>query len=494
MIYFFKDMFVMLSSFLNNRSMMRINVMLLLSLFSAQLFAQEIWSLERCIQLAQQNNLDFKQSNIAVKSAIVDERLSREQRYPSLDFGSSVGYNLGRSINPSTNAFETQRSTFNSYSLRSNTTLYAGGRVANGIEQNKINVEAAKTDAQNILNNTALNVAATYLQIVLAEEQVENAKKRLAQTKRQLEQIEKLIAAGTRPQNERLDVQAQIARADQNLITQQNNVELNYLSLKQLLLIDPGYNMVVQRFNITIPDDANPDFFTLSSIYSTALNILPVVKASELRVKSAEKGYEIAKGAALPSVNLSASFGSNYTDLGRRVVGTTLSYEPLSVRINGNPSVLDFPFESRTFANNPYFDQLGENIGGGLNLSVSVPIYNNGSIKGQKEKAILNIRSAEIRNEQTKQQLKTDIQRAISNARAAERQYRAAEVTYKASLAAFENGEKRYKIGAISTFDFNTARNTLETSEVEVTLAKYDYIFKLKVVDFYEGKKMTINN
>lgn len=483
----------MLSSYLNMHSMIRISFIVWLGLLAFQVSGQEVWSLERCIQLAQQNNLDFKQSNIAVKSAVIDERLSREQRYPSLDFNSNLGYNLGRSINPSTNAFETQRSTFNSYSLRSNTPIYAGGRIANGIEQSKINVEVARADAQNILNNTSLNVAATYLQIVLAEEQVENAKKRLDQTKRQLEQIDKLIAAGTRPQNERLDVLAQIARADQNLIAQQNNVELNYLSLKQLLLIDPGYSMVVQRFNITIPDDANPDFYTLSSIYSTALNNLPVIKASELRVKSAEKGYDIAKGAALPSLSLSASVGSNYTDLGRRLISTNVDYKALSVKINGNPSVLDFPVTNAVLGNNPYFDQLGQNIGGGVTLSLSMPIYNNGSIRGQKEKAVLNIRSAEIRNEQAKQQLKTDIQRAISNARAAERQYRAAEGTYKASLAAFENSEKRYKIGALSTFDFNTARNTLETSEVEVTLAKYDYIFKLKVVDFYEGKKLTIN-
>jgi outer membrane protein len=209
---------------------------------------------------------------------------------------------------------------------------------------------------------------------------------------------------------------------------------------------------------------------------------------------SAEKGLSIAKGVGLPSIYLNISAGTNYTNLGKRIDNIKNDFIPLSVRINGNPSVLDFPFENKNYTNNPYFNQLSENIGGGAGISLKIPIYNNGTIRAQKEKAMLNIRSAEIRNEQTKQQLKTDIQRAIANAKAALKQYEATVTTYNAALAAFENAEKRYKIGAISTYDFNTSRTTMDTSLVDVTLAKYDYIFKLKVVEFYEGKKLSINN
>lgn len=473
---------------------MKYILLFVIVLFTNIGFSQEIWSLERCIQLAQQNNLDYKLANNNIKSATIDKNQSVQQRYPDLDFRSNVGLNLGRSVNPATYTFVTQTSNYNSFQLSSSTPVYVGGRINNTIEQNKVNVEIAKADAQNILNNTSLSVAAAYLQIVLSEEQVDIATKRLDQTKRQLDQIEKLIAAGTRPQNEKLDVLAQIAKAEQNLILAENNVVINYLSLKQLLQIDPGYNMKVQRYNIEIPADSNPDLYTLSSVYSAAESNLPIVKASELRILSAEKGYDIAKGASLPSLYFSFSAATNYTDLGRRLVNSSLDFQSLAVRINNNPAVLDFPYQNNVFSKNPYFNQLSENIGGGIGLSLSVPIYKNGTIKAGKEKAMLNIRTAEIKSEQTKQQLKTDIQKAIANAKAAQKQYEASVTTYKASLAAFENAEKRYKIGAISTYDYNTSRTTMDTSLVDVALSKYDYIFKLKVIEYYEGKKLSINN
>jgi outer membrane protein len=484
----------MLYSVLNNQVRMKHILIIVFAFLTSYCFGQEIWSLERCIQLAQQNNLDYKLANVGIKTAYVDEKQSKEQRYPSLNMSTDLGLNMGRSVNPATYTFETKTSSYNSFGIQSSTPIYVGGRINNTIEQNKVNVEIAKADAQNILNNTSLNVAAAYLQIVLSEEQLDIANKRLDQTKRQLDQIEKLIAAGTRPQNEKLDVLAQIAKADQNLLTAENNVILNYLNLKQLLQIDPGYSMKVQRMNIEIPKDANPDIYTLSSVYGSAVSNLPVIKASELRILSAEKGLSIAKGVGLPSIYLNISAGTNYTNLGTRVDNISYIYTPISVRINGNPSVLDFPDKDISTSKNPYFNQLSENIGGGAGITVRVPIYNNGTIRAQKEKAMLNIRTAEIRNEQTKQQLKTDIQRAIANAKAALKQYEATVTTYNAALAAFENAEKRYKIGAISTYDFNTSRTTMDTSLVDVTLAKYDYIFKLKVVEFYEGKKLSINN
>ncbi len=462
--------------------------------FCAKGFTQETWSLERCVQQAQQNSLSLRQAKNRVRETKLIERQNTLSRYPNLNAGGSVGLNVGRAINPATNTFETNTSGFNSLSLNSGVLLYNGNRINHLIEQSKLNVAASESDAAQASNNLALNVAATYLQVLLSEEQLENTKKRNLQASNQLVLTEKLIAAGSRPQGDRLDLQAQIARGEQTLVSAQNLVDISYLNLKQLMILDPSQVMKVSKVDVTIPADAMPEKYQLDKIYIQALNNQPNIKAGELREKSAEIDVLLAKATGLPTVSMGANVSSFYSTRGLKysteVVGTKNIDQ--NVIFNGTPSVVTFvqPDVRVKTAKDPYINQLSENLGAGVNVSINVPLYNNGQTSIGKERAQLNILNTQIANEQSKQLLKSDIQKAIADARAAKKTLDAAEKTFKASQNAYENAEKRFKVGAINTFELTNSKNNLDTSETDLTVAKYDYLFKLKILDFYQGKKM----
>ena len=486
----------MKANFIHILAHIRTPLLLLLALFffTKNSTAQETWTLERCVKQAQQNSLFLRQSQINIREAQLGERQNTLARYPSLSAGSSLGLNLGRAINPTTNAFETQSSGFNSLSLNSGVLIYNGNRTNNLIRQSQLNVAAAEAEAAQAANNLALNVAAAYLQVLLAEEQLENTQKRILQTTNQLVLTEKLIAAGSRPPGDRLDLQSQIARAEQNIVEAQNLVEISYLNLKQLLLIEPSQPMKVSKIDVTVPADVMPEKQELNPIYLRALEILPNVKAGELREKSAEIGTKLARATGLPTVSLNANVNSFYSTRGQKLTTQVIGTKNIDQNIifNGAPAVLTFvqPDVRLNFEKDPYFSQLSENLGAGVSINVNVPIYNNGQTSIAKERAQLNILSAQTASQQLKQQLKSDIQKAIADARAGKKTYEAAEKTLSAFKNAFENTEKRFKAGAANSFELASSKTNLDTSETDLTVAKYDYLFKLKILDFYQGKKM----
>ncbi|MEM6318453.1 MAG: TolC family protein [Bacteroidota bacterium] len=424
-------------------------------------YAQEVWSLERCINHARQNNLTLKQSEIAVSQAELTEKGSRMARLPNVSARTSLGFNYGRGINPVTNDFINTRLGFNNWNLDANATLFNGGAISNTIKQSKLDLEAAKEDANTQFQNISLQMASAYLNILLAEEQVRIAQRAIEQTQEQLAIIDKRIDAGTVPKVDRLDILAQIARNEQTLIQAQNSVEINYLTLKNILELEPDYDL-----QIVLPDDImevneSNAAQTLSSVYAQALNSQATIKASEARMKSAEFGVPIAKADALPRVTLFAGLDTRYA----------------------SPS--NFPSDS-------YGTQLNNNFGQVVGAQVNFPIYNNHRTRIGIERAKLDIINSEVQNRQVKQQLKADVQAAIANARAAQTELAASERSFEAAQAAFENAQKQYDLGVINTLELTTAKTNLDTAELNVARAKYDYVFRQKIIDFYLGKPMNL--
>lgn len=426
--------------------------------------AQEQWSLEKSIRYAQQNSLTVKQNEINIKAAKLNEKGNKLSRYPNVSGSASGFLQFGQTINPTTNQFESQRISSNRYSVNASVPIYTGGRIVNSIKQSQIDIKVAEADLEAFSNDMALNVASAYLNILLAEEQLENAKKRREQTQAQLDQTDKLIQAGSRPEADRLDILALIARDEQAIITQQNSVELGYLSLKNLLQLEPDYDLVIDKPQVVIPD-ATPENLQLTDVYSQALQTQPIIKAGEHRLKSAELGVDIARSGKRPTVSLSGSLNSNWS-----------SFE--------NP-----PF----FEREAYFTQLENNFGQNVGIQINIPIYDNGQTKINMENAELNILRTQIANKQDRQQLKTDIQTAIANARATKKTLEAAQRSVEALEISYNNTQKRYKLGAANTFEFTTSQNNLEQAKVDLIVAKYEYLFRLKIVDFYQGKTITLD-
>ncbi len=466
--------------------------------FTAQ--AQESWSLEKCINYAQQNNLNVKQAQYQISNAELTLQGAKLNRMPSVN-GSVRGVTqFGRTIDPTTNTFNNQQILSNTFSLDVNFTLYNGNRLNNLIKQGEVDLAAAKFDAQATINDISLNVSAAYLNILLAEEQLEIARKALEQSQQQLEQTDKLIQAGSLPENERLDILAQVAQNEQTIIDAQNLVVSNYLNLKQLLVLDPDEEFSIQRPAIEVPTTSNPSAYQLEEIYTTALSTQPQIKAGEFRLQSAALDEDIARAGLLPSLSFFGSVSSNYSSLAKDFANPDRSNEmqvfgpPIEVMVNGTNTTVAFAeIVGTVFPDKAYFDQIEENFGQLVGLSLNIPIYNRGTSRIAMERARINVLNTEVTNKQVKNTLKTNVQRAIADAQSARESYNAAQRTVDAAQAAFDNAQKRFDLGAINNLEYSTSRNNLDRAKVDLVRAKYQYIFNLKVVDFYMGKELSLD-
>jgi outer membrane protein len=443
-----------------NQNLKIIFLCILIFLLQRTLTAQDVWSLERCVRYAQETSLAIQEANIAVKSAKIETMQTKAARIPDLSAFISGGGQFGRTIDPTTNLFNNVAIGQNSLGLSSSVLLYNGGQIKNSILRSDFDMQAAKANAEQINSNLALQIASTYLTILLTEEQTVIAKRRVSQSEQQLKNTDKLIEVGTLPAAERLSLLAQIAKNEQQFVTAQNNVELAYLNLKSLLQLEPDFNLTIARPETVNAGEAMLESYTLKTVFSTAINTQPSIRAGDFALKSAEMLVKVAQSGALPSLSLYGQINSFYS---------TLSQDDVT-----------------------YFKQINGNFGQSVGINLSIPIYQNGRTRAAVERAKLQILTTQIKNNQTRQQLKTDIQSAISNTRAAKKQLEASQKSFEAFQSAYENMQKRHLLGAVNALELTTAKNNLDSAENDLLLARYDFIFKLKIIDFYNGKKMKL--
>ena len=479
---------------LNISSKVLPGIFLFTCFFSLTTFAQKIWTLRQCIEYAKENSLTLKQAEYGIQLAALTRAQNKAARLPSLNGSASGGMQFGRTIDPTTNSFNNQRISFNSYRLDASVPLFSGGAINNRIRQSELDLKAAKADAAFAFNNTALNIANAFLQILMAEEQLENARKRIELTRQQLEQTDKMIAAGTLPPNDRLEVEAQLARDEQVIVQAENLVQLNYLSLKEFMQLPPGTDMKIARPQLDLNDVTDPATVSFSRVYSVALSTQPQVQRDEMRLKSSEVGVDIARAALMPTLTLFGGLDTRWSSASRVVTGfqTERAQQNFYFPNQPDPVTIEFDVQSPVLEKNPFPDQLDQNLGQSVGLALNVPIYNNNRNKINVERARVGILNAKLQSDLTKQQLQVDVQNAIANARAAHRNWVAAVKTMEAARAAFENAEKRYNIGAISSFQYTQARNTYDMAQIDLVVAKYDYVFRSKIIDYYLGRQIEI--
>jgi outer membrane protein len=462
-------------------------------------FGQETWSLEKCVSYAQENSRLVKQSQVGVSNAKLSQKLADYDRYPSVSAGSNFGLNFGRSVNPSTYAFENRSTNFQSWSLNANVILYNGGRLNNAVRQSELDIKASQADLENSASTIALQVAQAYLQILLFDEQLENARKRIQTTQSQLDRTERQIKAGQIAPNAKYDLLAQVARDEQQIVTASNNVELSYLNLKNLLELSPEKDIKIEKPSVVAPKDANPENFMFKAVYAQALGNQPQIKAGEYRIKSAEVGVKIAQANLLPILSASAGVSTNYSStiqdftLPNLTGAKQVLEKAIPVKIDGKDANFQgYNIEGVTFPKTPYFSQLNNNLGQGIGLNLQIPIFDGFSRKIGIQRQKLNVENQTLALNAQKQQLKTDVQNAIASARAAKKQFEASTKTFEAQRAAYDAADKRLASGSGNSFELTQAKNNLDTAERDVTVAKYDYLFRLKIVEFYEGKKLTL--
>jgi outer membrane protein len=444
---------------------------------------------------ALRNNLLVRQAQLGQQDLAISGKQLRQQRIPSLNLGTNLGFSIGRVVNPATNDFEFENSFYQSLSVQSGVMLFDGLRISQSVRQNKMLYDAAGADIRQAENDLALSVALAYLNVLLAYENLDIAMARVKLSTDQLADAEKLIAAGSRPENARYDIEAQIALDEQSLVTAQNNIDINLLALKQQMMLEPSYPLVIDRPRVDVSTLEALETQTLDAIYTAALSSQPQVEAAELREQSGQVGIKVAQSQLYPSLSLGFNAGTNWSTLFEQPTNFILDrVQQPGVFINDE--AVKFEAERilpTNYAQVPYLDQLDANTGYGAGLTLQVPVFNQYANRGNIERAKLEATRAQLNTEQTKQTLRTDISNALTSAKASRKALDAAGATANAARLALRDATQRFELGVIGNFEYLSARNRADAAESNLLIARYDYYFRIKVLEFYMGRVIQID-
>jgi outer membrane protein len=435
--------------------------------------AQKIWSLEDCINYAYENNISIQQQTLNTQYNENLLKQSKLNQLPNLNADLNQTLSYGRALDYTTYRFTESRRTFQSnVNVASAVTVFQGLQQRNTIRQNEFNLLASLQDLEKLKNDISMLLASGYLQILFNRELLEVSRIQYETTLQQVERTAKLVEAGSLARGSLFEIQAQAASEELNVIEAQNALDISYLNLTQMLDLDS-----VGKFEIEIPEFGDvardPIQLTVEEVYREGLGILPRIRSAELQVKSAEKGLNIAEGGRSPSLILSGAYGTGYSDFNQLLIG----YEP-----DLTPIWEDYPF----------WDQMKDNRNLYFRFGLNIPIFNRTMISTNISNAKLNVLNYQLALETSKMDLYKSIQQAYADAKAARRAYMATETALVAMEESFKYTEEKYEVGLVNAVDYNIEKTRLTNTQSDLLQAKYDYIFKVKVLDFYRGVPISL--
>ena len=377
--------------------------------------------------------------------------------------------NFGRNIDPGTNQFVNEQVNSNNFRVGSNVTLFNGLRLLNTFKQSQLDLLAAEYDLQGLSNDISMNIASAFMQAMFNEELLLVAEEQVDVTNEQLQRTEKLVESGSLPEGNLYDVQAQLASNELQVINAENALSASILALKQILNLDASVEFRIKRPDTDIPIEGLANR-TVGTVYDHALNNWPQIKAREQQLESARKGEQIAFASYTPTLSANGSVSTFYSS-----------------------AFQDFDQQTFEFTDVPYGDQVERNLSESVGLNLSIPIFNGLQSRTAVKQARLGRINAELQLKDQKNQLYASVQQAYNDAQAAKRQFDASDKSVRAMELAFDYAEKRYEVGMMNSLEFNTSANNLARARSEMLRSKYDYIFKMKVLDFYQGKPITFD-
>lgn len=452
--------------------------------------AQEKWSLERCILYALENNLQIKLQELSKKSNEAGYVKNKTMFLPTLNANANQGYSVGRSIDPLTNEFAESNVQSNNFSLSTNWTLFNGFQNTNNLKQSYFNLQAGLMDLEKAKNDIALNVASFYLQILLADELLQVASNQKELSKIQVDRTKKLYLAGSVAQGTYLEMESQLASDEMQLISAQNTLDLAKLNLVQLLELGLNDSIEIEKPILPEPDTLFPAL-NPQQIYEDAKRNLPNIRSVEYKMLAAQKGLAVARGYRSPRISLGGSYATGYSSQRKSITDVLLDNPYISgYAIDGSGN--QYPVYSYNMKYNykttDFNQQLKDNVSKSLTINLTIPIFNNWQANYAVSSAKINALNSQYQYEIADKQLVKEIRQAYNDAVAAFKKYIAAKKSEKASSESFKYTEQRFNIGLANTYDFNLSKNNLLRAQSEVIKSKYEYTFKLKILDFYSGK------
>ncbi|WP_034257530.1 TolC family protein [Adhaeribacter aquaticus] len=452
------------------------------------------WTLQECIDYALKNNLQIKQAELNAQLAKVNINQAKSNLLPALNGSTYYGFSFGRSINPTENIFVDKEIQVSNTSVNGNITLFNGLQLQNNIKRNRLDNEAALADIDQARNDMILNLVSAYLQILLSEELLQRANVQLASSQSQAERTQKLFRAGSVAENNVLEINAQVATDELAIINAQNQKDLAELTLIQLLDLKD-----IRDFEVVKPEIKDPDqdviVFDANTVFDVAQQKMPQVKAAEIRVRSALRGIDISRGAYYPRLSLGSTLATNYSTAAKRYEVIQTPVTIISGYVNNDrsmPVYLQGMNPTQQELDYPYWDQFRNNLGRTITLNLSVPILNGFQVRNNVTRSVINHKSAVLNTEIVRNQLRRNIQQAYADATAAQKRFAATRRQLEAFQQSFRSAEIRFSNGLINPTDFNVARNNFLKAQSDLIQAKYEYTFKLKILDFYQDKPLSL--
>lgn len=466
--------------------------------FFSPAFSQDTWNLKRAVEFAIENNISVKQADVQARLTNLTFRQARLLQYPTASLSASAGINAGRSIDPTTNQFTNTQLFSSGFNLTSAMTVFNFFSVKNNIEGSRLDNEAARVNVEKIRNDISINVATGYLLVLVSEEQANIAKVAVQQSLQNLDNTRKRVEAGALPELNQAELEAQLALDSSALINADNTVRQNILQLKALLNLDAAKNFTLEsppleKIPVLPLSELQPE-----AVYADALRNLPQQKVNDLRIRAAEKYVKSARAQMYPSFSIFAGLGSNYANnkvpTVNQVPTGKLDTTAALIDVGGNLyNVLTPGFNTVITANRtPFATQISDNFRQNAGLQVNIPLFNNGVARTAYERSRLNVTSLQLQKDLDLLTLKQDIYKAYNDAATSLQRYVAGQKSVQTAEKAYNFAQKRYELGLLTTIDLLTNQNNLNRARVELAQAHVDYVFKLKLLEFYKGQGIKV--
>lgn len=459
---------------------------------------QDKWDLQRCVEYGLKYNINVRQAEIQAQTSEINFNQSTLSRIPSLSYGVTHGFSFGRTLDRTTNIYTDRSAMFQQMSVSSNVLLFNFNRLKNTQAASGFTYEADKLNIDKIKNDIGLNIAQLYLRALLSYEQTEIARIVLQQTKAQYFNTRKLVEAGTVPELNAAELEATVARDSATYVQAKSQAELDKLALKALLTLpaDRAFELVIPNVD-QIPLD-NILLIRPDDIFEIALKTQPQIRLNDLRKDASQKSLDAALAQMKPSLSLSGQLASNFNQFLKMSSGILVTGEQATGAYAKTPTgplpvfapTYSMNFSKRNFSEywDGYGKQLRDQFGQGIGLSLNVPFFNGAAARSNMNRAKLDIKRSELNIDRDKIQLKQDVFNAFYSATGAYQTYLARDKALTTAMRSYELANKRYELGVMQTIEWLTNQNNLTRAKVDKMVAQYEYIFRMKVLEFFKGE------
>lgn len=454
---------------------------------------QKKWTLQECVQYALQNNISIKQTELDNQLSVIDKKDAFGNFLPSINGSASHSWNIGLNQNITTGLLENQTVQFTQVGLNAGIDIYKGLQNVNRLKRARLSMIASQYQLSKMKDDVSLNVANAFLQILFNKENLKVQKEQLQNNEKQMERTTELVNAGSVPRGDLLDMKATVASSQQAVIIAENTLLISKLSLAQLLQFEDFQNFDIAEDDYEVTESETM-LQTPSEIFEKAKETRVELKLAKANLDVAEKDVTIARGAYQPTLQGFYSFSSRaaYSD---RVVGVAPNLanptSPIGFVEGTNQVVVQPNYSPLLGKPAPLFDQFSDNKGHSFGFQLSIPILNGFSAKNNVERSKVALDRSKIAYSQQELDLERNVYTAFTDAKGALKSYESALAAVEARTEAYNYAKEKFDVGLMNAFDLNQAQTLFVNAQSEVLRTKFDYIFRVKVLEFYFGIPIT---